>query len=247
MSVACIFITFRPRTGFQNVDVDLFIKKIKNKNYLGAYAVLEKKSNERHLHCVVWFHECIRMRDYRRKWERVYRHLWASRDDSLWTIACRQKTVYNDDVYAKYLRDQIGSDGSPKGDPVTVILDEVPGEVIRAIKCSDPKQKEVFSDPWFAKLERMFWEWRNNTLEQTSGFNDRQWEMSRMDMVSIEMCQKFLIDQMYNSRNMVVVRDPRKYNFMKNCLFNYLTYGRYFGQNMKKNPHKLYKVIPPDH
>lgn len=241
--VKSIFVTLRPRNGIINSDVTMFMKKIKNVNYMGSYVVLEKNGCERHLHAVVWYANPIAMRDQRRSLERMFRSMWTSRDDSIWTVACRQKQCYNDSVYESYLLGQIGTDGSPKGDDCEVVMNDVPPKNRRMECYSDPVQKQVDGDAKYQKLVRMFWSWKDEKLRLFKKISDSAeaefqsilWgliaegiDVEKPNFVSFRQVEQFLIEMIYMKKKLYVPSDRKKIKIMNFHLFNYLTNGVYF-------------------
>lgn len=239
--VKSIFITFRPRNGIINSDVTKYVEKLKNESYLGSYIILEKDGLERHIHSIVWFKNPVAMRDNRRKYERMYRSDWNSRDGSLWPVACRQKQVYNDDLYKNYLLGQMDPDGNPKGDKCEVVMDDVPPEADRLLCYSDPPLKQESGDARYQKMMRMFWIWK----EEKHLLLDVLEEFLLMDLmamgidndkrlfVSYNLCGHFIVDSIFGKKTMYVPADKRKIKNMNFNLFNYLTSGVYFDQSMQ--------------
>ena len=225
-----IGITLRPRTGFSDEDVREFLKSYKYSSYLGCYAVLEKEDDERHLHAIFWFERDVILANFNTNyWRKKFKRKWEMRDDSIWSMhtrggpkgAYRSQQCYNDDWYKNYLLGQQNADGTPKGDPVQVLIDDVPSPELRLSCYSNVEKKRVFKgDEYYIKLKKLWDEWSTDTE------------------ISKEKIKRFFIDAQYGSRTIRIISQQKMLNERMKCFLGWLTKGKSMFRVWSKIPWK---------
>lgn len=227
-----IGITLRPRTGFNEEDVREFLKFYKYSSYIGCYAVLEKEDDQRHLHAIFWFQHDVGLGNFNSNhWRKKFKRKWELRDDSIWSLydhrtrenkgAWTSRHMFNDDWYHNYLLLQLKDDGTPKGDPVKVLVDDVPTLEVRMSCYSDVEKKRVFKgDEYYIKLKKLWDSW------------------STSPEISKEKIKRFFIDAQYGSRTIRVISQQKILNEKMKCFLGWLTKGKSMFRVWSKIPWK---------
>lgn len=227
-----IGITLRPRMGFTDNDIEKFIKNYKYSSYLGCYAILEKEDNERHLHAIFWWERDVALSNHNTNhWRNIFHDEWVARDESIWSLivydkkgkkknagAWHQTQIYNDDWYTNYLLGQLNPDGSPKEDPFTVLVDDVPPIEVRSKCYSNIKKRKFRGDELMIKLKKLWDDW------------------STCSVISKSKIKRFFIESQYKTKTIRVVSQEKQLNERMKCFLAWLTEGESMYESWFKIP-----------
>lgn len=232
-------------------NIKKYSEKVTGKSYYkGGYWVLEKLNDQRHMHGVVYLKKGIDRSSYRSHWGSIFKKGWLARGPTVWGIAWKMGGLYNDDFLQNYLIGQKTMDPDsgelvPKGDPFEVIYDDLPPIEERLKTYKDIKTTFKWVDSRFDKLSKALLLWWGLDANRPSKFVPGPWTdgpetkstglrvRKRMRVIQSKLeisvldVQRFLNWKMYKDRTMQCILDKRKFNQTKNCLFNFLTEGKY--------------------
>lgn len=191
-------ITVRPRNGISDERVSDYKDWIeKSPKIDGAYGVLEKLAEERHLHLAVFFSEGRRKGDVNKQIERIFLKRPVE-DGELKVLRSGTKIMYSDDFIKNYL---------DKNDETQVVINVVPQDTL-AYYPTPEEQEAVKSqsravDQYFHSINEKY----------TSWLGDR--------MNDIQMVKWWMGIAMYEDKTIRVITDPRKLGQIIESLYRY--------------------------
>ena len=203
MSYRAWAITIRPRNGICDDRVSDYIDWIeKSQKIVGAYGVLEKCAEERHLHLALFFEEARRKGDVNKQIERIFSRRVVEVGE-LKVLRLGTRILYSDDFIQKYL---------DKDDDTQVVINCVPPNTAEYY----PSQEEQDAvqlrsnavDQYYHSLASKFNEWKARV-----GVTERD----------VQVCRWWMGVAMFGEKTIRVIADERKFNQIVNCLYRYTT------------------------
>jgi hypothetical protein len=203
-------ITLRPCGGIIQEDIKSLCKIIK-KYCKYAYAITEKEGEERHIHAALYLNKEKSVSAFNQIMKREF-FISVVERESIWGVCYKGKPMYNDSFVNDYLINQV-KDGKGKTDKVEVLYENLPPNEKRLEYYKDIVPRKVnrnTGDPYFAKLERMYYE----HIEHNELAPDRQPTLQDME--------HFICEMMFKHRRIKVITDSRKMRRVCKCLQRYI-------------------------
>lgn len=193
-------ITIRPRNGISDERVSDYINWIeKSPKIVGAYGVLEKLAEERHLHLAVFFDEGRRKGDVNKQAERIFQKR-SVEDGELKVLRSGTRIIYSDDFVKNYL---------DKNDDTEVVINNVPCDAVDYYPSADEqagaKAQKNACDQYFHSLSVKFDAWLGERC------NDEQ------------MVRWWFGFAMFEEKSIRVITDTKKLNQIISALYKYTT------------------------
>lgn len=206
-------ITLRPYGGVTQDDIDMLMKLIlKYTKY--AYAITEKEDEERHIHAALYLKEEKTLSAFNQLMKRQFYDSVVERQ-SIWGVCYKAKPMYNDAWVAEYCMGQT-KDGKPKADKMEVLYNHLPANEKRLEYYKDIVPRKInrnTGDPYFAKLERLYYEHVEHN------------ELAPCREPTLQEMETFICEMMFKHRKIKVITDSRKMRRTCHCLQKYIMKG----------------------
>lgn len=195
-------LTLRPRGGITEDDLNL-LKKITVKYCLYWFIITEKEDESRHIHAALYLKKETTVSAFNQMMKRVFEGTFLERE-SIWGVAYKAKPMYNDDFVSKYMT---------KGDKTVEVDSHIPDLVERCSYYRDIPTKKVgkqTGDPYFAKLEKLYFEYCPKG------------KLAPSTEPTLQEMESFMCRMMFKERRIRVITDSRKMRRTCKCLRQYI-------------------------
>ncbi len=209
MKYSAYSITLRPRSGIIQDDIDMLMKLI-DKYCIYAMAIAEKEDDERHIHAGLYLKEEKTLSAFNQIMKRQFCSSLQERE-SIWAVAYRGKPMYNDAFVTEYCLGQT-KDGLPKEDKMEILYKNLPPNEKRIEFYKDvvPRSKSTAGDPYFNKLEKLYYQHVEHN------------ELAPSREPTLQEMEHFMCEMMFKHRKIRVITDSRKMRRTCKCLQKYI-------------------------
>lgn len=193
--------TIRPTLGITDSTVEATITWLKKVH--GAFAVLEKEADERHLHGQVWYEKPVKIGDLNKQLKRICERTiedWNAKQKVV--LVKGTKFAFNDDFVENYCL---------KEDDPRIKINTMPDNTDEYYP-SKEEQDKIQKDKH--AVDKKYHRWLEDFKSSPYWIND-SWTPSLYD------CAVFLSWKMFDTKEYMVVSDDRKKREYTKALFHY--------------------------
>lgn len=166
--------TLRPIDGWKYEDTEILLRQLEkgyikgygNRKTIGYYAVTEKEDNKCHSHGVIFLSHESSYASFRQQFTRWFSYVWAKRDqETIDSVAICIRNCYSDGWVSNYLVKDTDNDMVMLGE--RTVKEEDRMSRYKSLPPITRKRVAQASDAYFAKLQRLYVEWKGNHMITT--------------------------------------------------------------------------------